>query len=247
MRQTDNVFRQVPDYLGLKIINCRRRIRYLQPIRLYKRKRGSSILGLDGKEHKEGTREYEKYKKLIAGRDTLEMRLQMFEDMWKQLFGRAFDEDEFPETDSAICGRAEELYGSWDDLKIFENDFESKRHHIFNGVDYDSKSEARIAGIYGELGIPVKHNVEIDIGFRGNIRLDFAALIKERNHYILHEHFGMMDDPDYFNSAMLKIRKFMELGLIPGKDILFTFESSRRPGSDDYYRSAIAGIINANL
>ncbi|MBO4928263.1 MAG: hypothetical protein J5379_08460 [Clostridiales bacterium] len=53
----------------------------------------------------------------------------------------------------------------------------------------------------------------------------------------------MMDDPSYFNKAMTKIRIYTNSGMIPGSDILFTFERSDRPPRLSYFQSQISGIL----
>lgn len=58
---------------------------------------------------------------------------------------------------------------------------------------------------------------------------DFTLLNLRTRKTFYHEHFGMMDDPVYCQSAIWKINSYMSNGIFPGKGLLLTFESSDCP------------------
>ena len=51
---------------------------------------------------------------------------------------------------------------------------------------------------------------------------DFTILCGNRKVYI--EHVGMLDDKDYFQRHVTKVHNYMKFGLMPGRDIFFTYE-----------------------
>ena len=62
---------------------------------------------------------------------------------------------------------------------------------------------------------------------------DFTILRLRDMKELYWEHFGMMDDPDYLNAAIKKISDYIANGIIPGRDLICTFESSRVPLSSE--------------
>jgi len=99
------------------------------------------------------------------------------------------------------------------------------------GEKVRSKSEIIIANTLHHLGIPYKYECPLVIRQgRKNIKLhpDFTCLnVRTRKEYIW-EHFGLMDDPEYANNAVLKINNYLTNGFIYGKNFLMTMESESR-------------------
>ena len=58
---------------------------------------------------------------------------------------------------------------------------------------------------------------------------DFKLLNKRTRKTIYWEHFGMMDDPDYLDTAIQKIQRYARSGIFLGDTLIVTFETSRRP------------------
>ena len=95
------------------------------------------------------------------------------------------------------------------------------------GVKVRSKSEVIICNILNELGIPYQYEAPLKLKGVGTIYPDFKLLnVKERRTLYL-EHFGMMDNPDYLDGFFKKQNSYIANGIIPGRDIIFTFESSK--------------------
>jgi len=55
---------------------------------------------------------------------------------------------------------------------------------------------------------------------------DFV-LLRPDGSFLFHEHFGLTDDPEYMEKNLEKLWKYIKLGIMPGRDLMITFE---RPG-----------------
>ena len=72
---------------------------------------------------------------------------------------------------------------------------------------------------------------------------DFTILRKKDLKEIYWEHFGMMDDPEYLNAALEKIAAYIQNGVIPGRDLICTFETRRKPLSSMEVEQYINAIL----
>lgn len=91
-----------------------------------------------------------------------------------------------------------------------------------------SKSEQMIAERLTSAGIPYRYECPVNINSR-TFYPDFTILKLSDRQVIYLEHFGMMDDPDYANNAIRKINAYSSGGMIVGKNLFMTFETSRNP------------------
>lgn len=102
------------------------------------------------------------------------------------------------------------------------------QYYMRNGLRVRSKSEILIADILDEMSIPFLYEKPLLLS-SGLYHPDFTLLnIKERKE-VYWEHFGMMDDMDYRNSAFKKIRRYEASGLFHPDSFLWTFETGRYP------------------
>lgn len=53
---------------------------------------------------------------------------------------------------------------------------------------------------------------------------DFSFIRESDGQMILWEHFGMMNDPQYFNTALYKQDKYASSGFLPYKNIVYTYD-----------------------
>ena len=97
-----------------------------------------------------------------------------------------------------------------------------------DGTMVRSKSEAFIAFQLRKFGIPFRYECRLTLGSSVSYP-DFTILHPGQYRIIIWEHFGMMDNPEYRSAAARKIRYYIENGLIPGDNLIMTFESSSRP------------------
>jgi len=58
---------------------------------------------------------------------------------------------------------------------------------------------------------------------------DFLCLNLRTRQEFYWEHFGLMDDPDYVERTIQKIKEYAENNILPGKNLLFTMESANCP------------------
>lgn len=75
---------------------------------------------------------------------------------------------------------------------------------------------------------------------------DFTIFIKNTGGIIYHEHFGMMDDHDYVNEFTVKYNNYLLSGFIPGRDFLFTCETSIHPFSIEPFKKVILQLAKAD-
>lgn len=98
-----------------------------------------------------------------------------------------------------------------------------------NGELVRSKSEKMIADKLVQLKIPYRYEYPLYLKGFGTVHPDFTILdVKKRKEYIW-EHFGMMDDEEYLESAIRKIRSYEKNGYYLGDKLILTFETRLMP------------------
>lgn len=105
----------------------------------------------------------------------------------------------------------------------------SKEYYASSGLRVRSKSEASIADKYEAFSVPMKFEKPVRLEGYGIVYPDFTVLnIRMRKIYI-HEHMGMMDDPEYAENNTKKITAYQKNGYYPGKNLILTFETKGTP------------------
>ena len=105
---------------------------------------------------------------------------------------------------------------------------DSPEYYTRQGLRVRSKSEVIIADILDELSIPFFYEKPLQLKKR-IVHPDFTLLnIKERKE-VYWEHFGMMDDREYRDEALLKIREYESNGFYQYVSVIWTFESGKCP------------------
>ena len=97
-----------------------------------------------------------------------------------------------------------------------------------NGKYLRSKSEAIIDRILFNAGIPFHYEEKLELG-QFSFYPDFTIKHPDSGKIFYWEHFGMMDNPDYINSACSKIRIYCENGIIPSVNLILTYETKEHP------------------
>lgn len=79
------------------------------------------------------------------------------------------------------------------------------------------------------LGIPYRY--ECPITLEGSIKIypDFTILKMPEREEVYLEHFGMMDDVNYVNTALYKLNTYERNGIYLGVNLFLTYETSRKP------------------
>ncbi|MBR5740530.1 MAG: hypothetical protein IKX81_04440, partial [Firmicutes bacterium] len=94
-----------------------------------------------------------------------------------------------------------------------------------NKLRVRSKSEIIFADKYDEFGIPFKYEPLLFLDGYGWVSPDFELLKIRYRQIIYHEHLGMMDDPEYAERNIRKIRAYEDNGFVIGRDLILTFET----------------------
>lgn len=97
------------------------------------------------------------------------------------------------------------------------------------GETVRSKSEKMIADAYYAAGVPYVYEPTVILSNGKTKYPDFAVLNVRLRRTMYHEHFGMMDDDEYRQNTMLKIREYNKNGYPAGECMLFTFEGENIP------------------
>lgn len=109
-------------------------------------------------------------------------------------------------------------------------DYSSSEYYTAKGERVRSKSEVIIADTLARLGIPYRYEFPLDLKNKSfPIYPDFCCLNLRTRKEVYWEHFGMMDDQEYANKAVSKIRDLQESGYFAGENAIFTFESAALP------------------
>ena len=97
---------------------------------------------------------------------------------------------------------------------------------------FRSREELAVARAMRDLGLRFKYETALPVGMYDRYP-DFAVLNVRLRKTMYHEHFGMMDDDEYRQNAMLKIREYNKNGYPIGDCLLCTFEGENIPFDQD--------------
>lgn len=131
-----------------------------------------------------------------------------------------------------------------------KKDINSNTNYVtLNGERVRSKSELIIADRLKVAGIPYYyegHHLLIDeetdawdVWYP-----DFHVLNSKTGQLFFWEHFGMMDNPDYCASTLYKLETYAKHGLVMGKNLIVTLESSKHPLNTEYVDKIIKTFLN---
>lgn len=137
----------------------------------------------------------------------------------------------------------EEYLKSWELQKYDAMPFRdgSPEYYTRSGIRVRSKSEVLIADILEELSVPFFYEKPLRLK-RIVVHPDFTLLnIKERKE-VYWEHFGMMDDREYRDDALMKIREYEANGFCQFDSVIWTFESAKCPINTREIRNLIKSL-----
>ena len=136
---------------------------------------------------------------------------------------------------------------AWNAVPKRKNNFETP-NRTMNGEYVKSKSELIIADRLKAAGVPYHYeakNAFADVGF-GEIMLwhpDFRVLNVRTGKQYIWEHFGRMDDPQYFGVSQFKLNLYAQNGYFIGDNLIVTMESSQAPLNTEYVESLIKRFL----
>lgn len=87
-----------------------------------------------------------------------------------------------------------------------------------------SKSEAMLADMYYELGIPYRYDAALRLENGKKKYPDFTLLDIRTRKVIYHEHLGLLDNEEYRHANMLKLEEYQKNGIYLGKNLIITYE-----------------------
>ncbi|MCR5592756.1 MAG: hypothetical protein K6F79_03255 [Saccharofermentans sp.] len=117
----------------------------------------------------------------------------------------------------------------------------------YNGIKYRSKSEALIAKTIDDMNYEFLYEPSTVTCFEhASIYPDFAVYVPEIDKVFFIEHFGKWGDIDYTRKAHERIDEYIANGLLPGRDVIFTYESDEIPFDPGVLMHQINALILAN-
>lgn len=99
----------------------------------------------------------------------------------------------------------------------------------FRGEPVRSKSEVMIANELFRRQIPYRYECPLTCGDGVEIYPDFQLLDVRNRREFYWEHFGMMDNPEYVQNVVTKIKRYRQNGYYPGVNLILTFENAATP------------------
>lgn len=144
-----------------------------------------------------------------------------------------------------IVEDSNKIIEEWQSQLYTGKDFEINDKTEFytrRGERVRSKSEVLIADMLYEAEVPYLYEFPVKLG-RYTAYPDFMILNKRTMEVYIWEHLGMMDNPEYVETCMRKIKDYATYGWVQGKNLLLTFEAARCPIST----RLIKKIIEENL
>ena len=117
-------------------------------------------------------------------------------------------------------------------------------YYTEKGERVRSKSEVIIANALYRAGIPYKYECPLVLNGR-TVYPDFTILDIRTRTVVYFEHFGMMDDPEYRRKTMQKLALYAANGIVQGKNLIYTMESSDQALDTRYLKILINENFNA--
>lgn len=152
----------------------------------------------------------------------------------KEERGKAFQKflqsAEFQELVPSLTNSPKEKIKKWVTSSYHQNPLytEQRNIHITDKIAVRSKSEALIAMKLIEHVVPFRYEAELLLeGY--TFYPDFAICHPETGEVVYWEHLGMMERPIYREKTFAKLGIYMANGIVPGKNLILTFESAKEP------------------
>lgn len=101
-------------------------------------------------------------------------------------------------------------------------------HRSINGIMVRSKSESLIASALYRANIPFRYECLLVLDGH-SFYPDFTILHPKTHEIYYYEHFGMMDQSAYASQACSKIQLYAMHDIIPGVNLLTTYETLEHP------------------
>ena len=106
--------------------------------------------------------------------------------------------------------------------RTFRDD--SRIYKTSSGLLLRSRIEALIASLYEDKGITFHYEAPLIFSDGSTLHPDFTVYCSSCNKYRYHEHIGLLSNGNYLKSFLWKVEHYINHGLYPFYDVLFTFE-----------------------
>jgi hypothetical protein len=125
----------------------------------------------------------------------------------------------------------ESFVENWLNKPYVHKGFDANAPHYFTnrGLRVRSKSEIIIANTLDEMHIPFRYEYPVFLHEYGTVNADFTVLNPRTRQEFVWEHFGLMDDSKYSETATKKIMSYEMSGFYPGENLILTWETSDVP------------------
>ena len=117
----------------------------------------------------------------------------------------------------------------WLSVTYQKRDIYGSEHLTEKGERVRSKSEVLIANELYASGVPYRYEYPIYMDGMGNVHPDFLVLNLHTGQELIWEHFGIMDDPEYAETAVRRLDVYEENGYFPGEKLIVTMETREKP------------------
>ena len=130
----------------------------------------------------------------------------------------------------------EQYAAAWQSQKYEGKTFQpdSPEYYTARGERVRSKSEVIIADTLNRLNVPYRYEYPLTLKGGGRhdqitVHPDFLCLnLRTRREYIW-EHFGMMDNPEYLEKTVQKIKVYNDNNYFIGRNLIITMETQSTP------------------
>ena len=123
-------------------------------------------------------------------------------------------------------------------MKFWSVYLEHLKHETCTGEFVRSKSEEAIYNCLCRNQIPFRYECSLSLGDT-IVYPDFTIMHPKTGELIYWEHFGMMDEPFYFQKTFPKLQLYASYGIIPSINFITTYETKRHPLSSEVIEKII--------
>lgn len=130
----------------------------------------------------------------------------------------------------------------WNELKS-DCSIPNDNEYYYNGINYRSRIEMLFAEAATELGLSFKSDAKIYLS-NGPINPDFSFVFPEFNRTIFFEVLGMLDNLQYVNRNIEKMKYYSIANILPGRDLFILGASKNYVPNSRTMKDNLILIVN---
>lgn len=144
-----------------------------------------------------------------------------------------------------VCETQEQFLNYYLNLEYEKKRFgvEAPEYYSNKGERVRSKSEIIIANLLDTMKIPYRYEMPLKFTDQITVHPDFTLIDSKNRRLIYWEHLGMLDDEEYLNMAIAKIRKYEEHGYLLGQQLFITAETLAKPLDVQHVKNKLQYIL----